>query len=75
MVFPEYEQISDLTDEALTRTIVQIGKGLSESADFITDMPREEKIDLLEYLIEGLDACDDMDRFGTEGWRELFKTD
>jgi len=69
MSFPVLEDIDDLSDDAVVRVTIDLIRSLSKVATHLRDVDPDYVRELLRGMTIALDEADDMDSFGTEGWR------
>jgi transcriptional/translational regulatory protein YebC/TACO1 len=73
MIFAKAEDVEELSDNAATTQLVNLSRGFSKIANHFRDTPAEENREILSKLLEILDEADDVNVFGSEGWRYFFE--
>ena len=73
MNFPELDDIDELSEKNMTKKTIALIRGLYKISDHFYEMNIETVKTIYTKLIEALDEADDMDSFGTEGWRQFIE--
>ncbi len=64
-------EIDDLNDREVTLHLSKLIRGLSRNVAHLRDVEPEYLRTLYAKMVQALDEADEMNSFGSEGWREF----